>query len=164
MERELMEKLSRPGAEPARFDTEHGDLFLNPIASISRKLFDAFEREVGMIPPMYFMLDAIASEDGISQAELGRLFEVVPPRVTRLAQKMEADGFVRRERDPEDNRVVRIYLTPDGREVFEEASSRHRSFSHKLQKALEISEKKELQRLLAKLQNALDDLAERNVT
>jgi DNA-binding MarR family transcriptional regulator len=127
---------------------------------VGRKIFDVFEHEVGMIPPMYFMLHAVASEDGISQAALSRLFEVVPTRVTRLGQKMEADGFIRRERDPNDNRVVRLYLTADGRETFEEATGRHRTFSRNLQKALNDSEIQELQRLLAKLLNTLDDLAE----
>lgn len=154
-----MEELRRAGTATARFDAENADPLLSPIASVGRKLFDVFEREVGMIPPVYFMLDAVASEDGISQAQLGRLFEVAPTRVTRLAQKMEADGFVRRERDPEDNRVVRIRLTAEGRQMFETASGRHRAFSSKLQKALENSERKELQRLLAKLQNTLDDFA-----
>jgi DNA-binding MarR family transcriptional regulator len=155
-----MDELRRNIAEPGGVDVEDVDPLLTLIASVSRKIFGVFDHEVGMIPPMYFMLHAVASEDGISQAELGRLFEVVPTRVTRLAQKMEADGFIRRERDPNDNRVVRLYLTPDGREAFEHAMGRHRTFSRNLQKALNDPERKELQRLLAKMLNTLDDLAE----
>jgi DNA-binding MarR family transcriptional regulator len=155
-----LEEVRKGDLKPEGIDVESVDPLLTPIASVGRKIFHVFEHEVGMIPPMYFMLHAVASEDGISQAELSRLFEVVPTRVTRLAQKMETDGFIRRERDPKDNRVVRLYLTPDGREAFEHATGRHRTFSLNLQKALNYSERKELQRLLAKLLNTLDGLAE----
>ena len=39
-----------------------------------------------------------------------------PSRVTRTAQSLEGDGLIRRERDVEDNRVMRMYLTEEGRE------------------------------------------------
>jgi DNA-binding MarR family transcriptional regulator len=155
-----MDELRGNSVDPGSVDADDVDPLLNLVASVGRKIFGVFEHEVGMIPPMYFMLHAVVSEDGISQVELSRLFEVIPTRVTRLAQKMEADGLIRRERDPNDNRVVRLYLTPDGREAFDRARGSHLTFSRNLQKALNVSERKELQRLLAKVLNGLDDLAE----
>ena len=62
---------------------------------------------------------AMVEKDGISQGELSERFEVGPSRVTRLAKKLERDGLLRRERDPEDNRVVRMYLTEKGRGLTE---------------------------------------------
>ena len=42
--------------------------------------------------------------------------------VTQLVDRLEADGFVARESDPEDRRTVRATVTPDGRAAYDRAS------------------------------------------
>ena len=75
----------------------------------------AFEREVGLSAATWFLLSMIIEEDGISQGEVSHKFEVDPSRITRLAQRLEGEGLLRRERDPGDNRVVRLYASEEGR-------------------------------------------------
>jgi DNA-binding MarR family transcriptional regulator len=43
--------------------------------------------------------------------------------VTQLVDRLEADGFVVRESDPEDRRTVRAAVTASGRAVYERASA-----------------------------------------
>lgn len=53
--------------------------------------------------------------DGLSQSQLvGRLC-VEPPTVTKMLQRVEAEGLVERRPDREDARVSRVYLTAKGR-------------------------------------------------
>lgn len=61
-----------------------------------------------------------AGGDGLACNEIGaRLIHRVPD-VTRLLDRMERDGWVRRARSSEDRRVVRTELTPAGRKAVDE--------------------------------------------
>jgi DNA-binding MarR family transcriptional regulator len=134
---------------------------INPIYTPSglafKKILWAFERDVGIGPPKYFVLNMLATEDGISQGEIARLSGVDPSRVTRLAKQLEREGLIERTRDPEDNRVVRMHLTPEGRRAFELAAERSKVFRNRVRRALNEEEHRELRRLLGKLTEAMED-------
>lgn len=128
-----------------------------PTGLVLKKILWAFERDVGISPPKYFILHVLAKEDGISQGEIGRLYGVDPSRITRLAKQLEAEGLIERTRDPKDNRVVRMNLTSEGRRVFEMAAERSEVFRKRVRSALNEEEHKELRRLLGKLTEAMED-------
>jgi DNA-binding MarR family transcriptional regulator len=50
-------------------------------------------------------ITALAASEAIAQ-----------PSATTLVARLERDGLVRRERDPDDARAVRVHLTAEGRE------------------------------------------------
>lgn len=80
------------------------------------------------------------AEVGLSLAKLGALRHLVlaaepltlsqlaerhccgKSNVTQLVDRLEADGFVARENDPDDRRTVRATVTPTGRAAYERAS------------------------------------------
>ena len=49
--------------------------------------------------------------------ELAAAEQVRPPTMTRIVRALEEAGFVRRESDPSDGRVVRLYATAAGERV-----------------------------------------------
>jgi DNA-binding MarR family transcriptional regulator len=51
---------------------------------------------------------------GIAQGELGSLLGLEKSTVSRLAAGLERKGWVRRGRDEDNQRYVRLYLTPEG--------------------------------------------------
>ena len=128
-----------------------------PTGLVLKKLLWAFERDVGISPPKYFVLHVLAREAGISQGEIGRLYGVDPSRITRLAKQLETEGLIERTRNPEDNRVVRMSLTSEGRRAFEMASERSEVFKDRVRSALSEEEHRELRRLLDKLTEAMED-------
>jgi MarR family transcriptional regulator, organic hydroperoxide resistance regulator len=128
-----------------------------PTGLVLKKILWAFERDVGISPPKYFILHVLAEEGGISQGEIGRLYGVDPSRVTRLAKQLEGEGLIERTRDPEDNRVVRMHLTSEGRRAFEMAAERSEAFKNRVRRALSEEEHRELRRLLGKLTEAMED-------
>ena len=128
-----------------------------PTGLVLKKILWAFERDVGISPPKYFILHVLAKEAGISQGEIGRLYGVDPSRITRLAKQLETEGLIERTRDPEDNRVVRMSLTSEGRRAFEMASERGEVFKDRVRSALSEEEYRELRRLLDKLTEAMED-------
>ena len=128
-----------------------------PTGLVLKKILWAFERDVGISPPKYFVLHVLAREAGISQGEIGRLYGVDPSRITRLAKQLETVKLIERTRDPEDNRVVRMSLTSEGRRAFEMASERGEVFKDRVRSALSEEEHMELRRLLDKLTEAMED-------
>ena len=128
-----------------------------PTGLVLKKILWAFERDVGISPPKYFVLHVLAREAGISQGEIGRLYGVDPSRITRLAKQLEGEGWIERTRNPEDNRVVRMSLTSEGRRAFEMASERGEVFKDRVRSALSEEEHRELRRLLDKLTEAMED-------
>jgi DNA-binding MarR family transcriptional regulator len=128
-----------------------------PTGLVLKKILWAFERDVGISPPKYFILHVLAKESGISQGEIGRLYGVDPSRITRLGKHLEGEGLIERTRDPKDNRVVRMRLTSEGRRAFEAATERSEVFRKRVRSALNEEEHRELRRLLGKLTEAMED-------
>lgn len=54
---------------------------------------------------------------GIAQGELGSLLGLEKSTVSRLAAGLERKGWIRRGRDEDNQRFIRLYLTPEGRAV-----------------------------------------------
>jgi DNA-binding MarR family transcriptional regulator len=59
----------------------------------------------------------LISARGIAQGELAGLLSLEKSTVSRLAAGLERKGWIRRGRDEENQRYVRLYLTPEGRAV-----------------------------------------------
>jgi DNA-binding MarR family transcriptional regulator len=81
-----------------------------------RSLSDAFIDQIGLHRAQAGVLCRLYVQDGITQSEIGDQLAVQGATITNMLQRMEEAGVVTRRRDPEDNRLVRVYLTEAGRE------------------------------------------------
>jgi DNA-binding MarR family transcriptional regulator len=62
------------------------------------------------------LIELVAAR-GIAQGELAGLLGLEKSTVSRLASGLERKGWIRRGRDSDNQRYVRLYLTPEGGEV-----------------------------------------------
>lgn len=65
----------------------------------------------------YIFLMAIASQQPITQKELNEKLLIDKTTTAKAISKLEAEGYLRREAYPADNRYHLLYLTDSGREV-----------------------------------------------
>ncbi|WNC16980.1 MarR family transcriptional regulator [Brevibacillus brevis] len=65
----------------------------------------------------YIYLMAIAFQQPITQKALSEKLLIDKTTTAKAIAKLEAEGYVRREADPADNRYQLLYLTEAGREV-----------------------------------------------
>src|SRR5438034_9143953 len=86
------------------------------VAQAYRSLSDAFMDEIGMHRAQATLLCRLFDRDGVTQSEIAEQLSVQGATITNMLQRMEEAGLVVRRRDPEDNRLVRVYLTGKGRE------------------------------------------------
>jgi DNA-binding MarR family transcriptional regulator len=64
--------------------------------------------------------------DGLGMTEIANRILFSKSGLTRVIDRMEAAGLVRRERPPEDRRVVKVLLTPAGLDALDSARAVHR--------------------------------------
>jgi DNA-binding MarR family transcriptional regulator len=135
-----------------------GDGSLMPLLGLAFwRMKHAFEREVGLSAATWFLLTMLIEEDGISQGEVSHRFEVDPSRITRLAQRLEGEGLLRRKRDSEDNRVVRLHATEKGCRVIERRQERREEFEERIRQEFDREELAEFRRALGVVSRLMKD-------
>src|ERR1700760_241570 len=70
---------------------------------------------LGLTYPQYLVMVALWERDGRPVHELGTCLALDSGPLTPLLKRREQSGFVERQRDRDDERVVKIYLTAGGR-------------------------------------------------
>ena len=73
----------------------------------------------GLTPTQYNVLRILrgAGEEGLACREVSERLIHRDPDITRLLDRLETQGFVRRERARQDRRVVTAYITPEGADL-----------------------------------------------
>jgi MarR family transcriptional regulator, organic hydroperoxide resistance regulator len=77
--------------------------------------------ELGLTYLQYIVLVALYEQDDQTVSGLGDKLFLDSSTLTPLLKRLEAMGHLTRQRDPEDERQVRVRLTPQGRSVRERA-------------------------------------------
>ena len=112
--------------------------------------------EVGLSVAKYEVLHAIYRDEGLSQQRLARRLLVAKSNVTVLSQRVEADGLIRRERDPEDGRGHCLFLTDTGREIVEQAVRVQAEVVELMAKGLTSQQAEMLDEIMSRAEENLD--------
>lgn len=70
---------------------------------------------LGLTYPQYLAMLVLWQEDGLLVKDIGEKLYLDSGTLTPLLKRLEASGLVMRTRDQQDERQVRITLTPEGR-------------------------------------------------
>ncbi|WP_431917492.1 MarR family winged helix-turn-helix transcriptional regulator [Micromonospora wenchangensis] len=70
---------------------------------------------MGLTHPQYLVMLALWQYAPLSVRELSRLLQLDPGTLSPLLKRLEAAGYLRRERDPADERSLAVSLTESGR-------------------------------------------------
>ncbi|MFG3698886.1 MarR family winged helix-turn-helix transcriptional regulator [Micromonospora sp. NPDC047620] len=76
---------------------------------------------MGLTHPQYLVMLALWQYAPLSVRDLSRLLQLDPGTLSPLLKRLEANGYVRRERDPADERSLAVTLTPAGEALRERA-------------------------------------------
>jgi DNA-binding MarR family transcriptional regulator len=100
------------GYQPGDFE----DAFRLAKHALAHASISVFARH-GVYEGQQFVLRRLWRQDGLTPGQIARQLGLATPTVTRAATRMEAAGLLRREPHPTDGRLVRLVLTPRGREL-----------------------------------------------
>lgn len=82
------------------------------------------DERTGIGPARLSALSVLVFGGPARLTDLARAEQVRPPTMTRLVAALEADGLVRRRRDPDDARAVRIEATAHGARLMHDGRRR----------------------------------------
>lgn len=114
--------------------------------------------EVGTTEPGFDVLAALrrcGPEQRLSAGELARQTLVTTGGLSLRLRRLEREGYLRRERDPDDQRMVYVELTDAGRELVDRAAAAHFENLSRMLDGLSPDEREDLARLLGRLFESL---------
>jgi DNA-binding MarR family transcriptional regulator len=113
--------------------------------------------------PQLRIMFMLVTQDGLTPSALAERFHVTPPTVTGLTDRLVRQRLISRREDPEDRRLVRIYLTPEGRRVIGELEAAGRAYLSEILGQLPPDKLELLADLLEELRAAAERVHSREV-
>lgn len=99
----------------------------------------------------------LSNEEGMTQSRLGSVLWIQGATVTTMLQRMEENELVRRERDPNDNRLVRVFLTPHGEQKVNEIKARLADLQDYIWRGISDAEHDQMRALVLRLLANMED-------
>ncbi|MGY8903182.1 MAG: MarR family winged helix-turn-helix transcriptional regulator [Burkholderiales bacterium] len=115
-----------PAAFPDQPAPDHGELLhldnqlcfaLYSTSLAMTKLYKPFLAKLGMTYPQYLVMLALWQQDRLGVNALGARLHLDSGTLTPLLKRMQAGGWLTRQRDTPDERRVTVALTPAGRKL-----------------------------------------------
>lgn len=97
------------------------------------------------------ILKSIAREAGITQSKLAEILEIRPQSLTRVLNGLETEGYIIRERNSSDRRVIKLHLTEKGNEYCSDRKADFQVRAVNIFSVLSDDEKNQLKSLLEKV-------------
>ena len=121
-----------------------------------RRNYDRQLKNFGLTPCQFDVLLSLWGEDGIVLSELGRRVSRDSPTITGVVDRMEKKMLVKRTRDERDRRVVKVVLTPKGKNMQEKLSTTKKRTMEKITTNLSLQEINQLGTLLDKMMKNIE--------
>jgi MarR family transcriptional regulator for hemolysin len=80
---------------------------------------DQQARQFGMTRAQWQVLSRLERSEGLKQAELAEMLDLQPITLTRLVDRLCANGLIERRADPDDRRAKRLFLTDEARPLMD---------------------------------------------
>jgi MarR family transcriptional regulator for hemolysin len=88
---------------------------VNDVGRLLRTYADQQARQFGMTRAQWAVMARLEYAEGLKQSELAELLDLQPITLTRLVDRLCANGLIERRADPADRRAKRLYLTEQAR-------------------------------------------------
>jgi len=108
-------------------------------------------------PPQWGALSLLLVQDGMTIGTMSQKRGVDAPAATGIITRLEQNGLVERRHDREDRRVVKVYLTDEGRDISHTLVSPVEQFDQSIKRGFSEGE---LDRLLAQLQQLITNVSQ----
>lgn len=113
-------------------------------------------RGSGMTPQQYWLLRQLRRAGPLSTGELAQALGITNGSATVACQRLEKAGLVTRERQAEDERVVLVALTEEGRAQFDDLRQQKRAALAEILNVLAPNEQETLQSMIERLLEAAE--------
>lgn len=134
---------------------KHVGTYLDRTARVLKQSYLRVFREMGsdLSTEQWVLLDLLYKSDGISQAQLASDSFKNAPTVSRIIDLLDQKNLIKRRRFPNDRRRYRIFLTAEGRVLYETLLPRVEELRRISWMGLDEKDYEELKRILDKVRD-----------
>ncbi|MBD2433387.1 MULTISPECIES: MarR family winged helix-turn-helix transcriptional regulator [Fischerella] len=125
------------------------------VSRAHRHLVSTALAELGLYLGQEILLMYLWEEDGLTQSELVERMEVEPPTLTKMLNRMERCGLLKRCQCPEDARSYQVYLTEAGQALQQPVTQLWHEVEKQIVANLTLEERLLFRRLLMQVRNNL---------
>ncbi|PVE10550.1 MarR family winged helix-turn-helix transcriptional regulator [Streptomyces scopuliridis] len=125
---------------------------ISRVARLHRIAAGKLLRRTGLYPGQEFLMMHLWDADAVRQSELIKSMDLDPSTVTKMLQRLDHAGYVRRSADPRDRRAVLVTATGDSCTLRSEVEGAWTELEEHTLAGLDDTERAELARLLAKVE------------
>ncbi|MCI2957028.1 MarR family transcriptional regulator [Agromyces atrinae] len=151
--------MSRPESSPPSSDLDNGSIssLIPAVAKAHRKLASALLADLGLAAGQQFVLMLLWKESPRSQTDITQQLMIEAPTAAKMLSRLEANGFITRERSTSDRRVVLVSPTESGRALEGPVTAVWERLEARTTVALSPAEQDQLRSLLERVAHSLTD-------
>nr|WP_281503097.1 MarR family transcriptional regulator [Ancylobacter crimeensis] len=124
-------------------------------ARLQRALAARHLAELGLFPGQESVLKLLSESDGRTMTELAAALQVRPPTASKTVGRLSAQGLLTRKASDGDGRLVRVWLTEEGRQRAGAVDGIWDRIEDIMIAGLDSKDRKRLRKLLRKLDKNL---------
>jgi DNA-binding MarR family transcriptional regulator len=114
--------------------------------------------DLGLFAGQEQVLQALASAGAMTMGELASILRVRPPTASKTVSRLAAMNLVERHAEPDDARVVRVKLTPEGEEKATAIKALWDEVETELLDGFDGKERKRMRKMLRKMAKNLAEV------
>ena len=133
----------------------YDDCVIFLLAKAYQKAHGEFKRRIqsyGLTPIQHLILEVLWGENGLSASEIGKKLTLDGATLSGVLDRLAAAGWILKEPDSDDKRVLRNYLTPKSKDLKPKLSETRDQTNEDLLKPFSLEEKVLLKRFLRDMQ------------
>jgi DNA-binding MarR family transcriptional regulator len=124
-------------------------------AEVLRRCCVEYAKPYVVTPPQFGVLALLQEIDGVTIGTISQRRRIDAPTVTGIVKRLEQSGLVERRHDEVDRRVVKVYLTAEGRDIIKLLGDEVDNFDETLTRGISKAEQRDI---LAKFQRVIVNL------
>lgn len=97
-----------------------------PLYACARKIvaaYNPFLKELGLTYPQYITMMVLWENNKVAMRDLGKRLYLDSGTLTPVLKKLEVMGYLKRYRNPEDERILMVSITDEGKALRQEAEN-----------------------------------------
>ncbi len=133
----------------------YDDCIIFLLAKAYQKAHGDFKKRLqsyGLTPIQHLILEVLWGKDGLSASDIGKKLVLDGATLSGVLDRLAGGGWISKESDAEDKRVLRNFLTPRSKELKPKLSEARDLTNEDLLKPFSFEEKVLLKRLLRDMQ------------
>lgn len=118
--------------------------------------------EVGLYRGQPPIMGLLYQHDGMSQKEMARALNLSPATMTVTLKRMEKAGLIEREMDEHDQRILRVHLSEQGREMWGKGAAKMRGVTDELLEGFTHEEQQQLEQYICRIAQNMERAIKKN--